>query len=1188
MQTQFVHGIRNNASWRMGLIALFVAVLIGLAAPQPALAATFTVTKPADTNDGACNADCSLREAIIAANAAPGADVITLPAGTYTLSRSGVDNTAANGDLDVTGPLTINGAAQATTIIQAGASSPTAIDRVFSFNPLGTATGFAVSLNNLTIRNGKNPNAFATQENDGGCFDFDGGTAGAGSLSLTSVTVSNCETTDGSGGGAAIFLPHGGTINFSGATIQNNIASRGGNNFGDGGGLIFSCVQSGGTSTVTIANSTISGNSTRSLGGNNSGSGGGIVNFGVCTPGTATASMQLHAVTISGNSTGNDGGGIYSGGALVIDNVGGPSVISNNSAGRSGGGIWLNHPNTTSTISKVTFSGNSAGDAGGAIRLDSSRPGNALNVSFSRFVNNTAASGKASALSVYNGDAIVSNNWWGCSTGPSAAPCDTAKLDPASGTTGPLGTGTLNFTPWLRLNLTAATNPLVTGQSTGLTASFLTDSSGGAVALSNLTLLLGQPVTWSGVGGTISGQQTTIQANGTATANYQATAAAAGNQAVAKVDNDGMTTGSNVRAITVNKANTTATITADTPDPSVSGQPVAVNYNVTVNAPGAGTPTGNVTVSDGVNSCTGTVAAGTCNISLSTVGARTLTATYAGDSNFTDSTSAGAAHTVTTATQAPQITTQPTNQSVCAGATATFSAAANGTPAPTVQWQVSSDNSATWNDLSGETNATLSVVTSAADNGKQYRALFTNSAGSATTDAATLTVNRAPAISMQPSSQTVNEGQSVSFSAAASDSPAPTVQWQVSSDNGATWNDLNGATNATLTFTAQSGDNGKQYRAFFSNSCGTTTTNTATLTVNTLPPPDTTAPDTTIDSQPAQPSNSSSASFTFSGTDNVTPAASLTFECSLDGAAFAACTSPQNYSALTDGSHTFQVRAKDAAGNVDATPASYTWTINTASGNLFIASCGGYDVYRTPQGQYTAAGWSGAILVGTASSNTLNGGSGPDLILGLGGNDSLRGNGGDDVLCGGDGVDLVQGHAGNDYLDGGNGSDALNGGSGDYDTLLAGDGNDALLDGDGVNNASGGAGSDTFALALRPGWRDLNGQARFAGLAAGYGNDTVGLAILDPVAFFVDITGDERDNPPSPFEGTNDTLALIGVIDPASTIIKFEQQVILSATATPTIPGEESGTEYLSEPVGDEAATPIGQANRIFLPLVNR
>ena len=73
---------------------------------------------------------------------------------------------------------------------------------------------------------------------------------------------------------------------------------------------------------------------------------------------------------------------------------------------------------------------------------------------------------------------------------------------------------------------------------------------------------------------------------------------------------------------------------------------MTVNYAVAVTLPGAGTPTGNVTVSDGTDSCTGTVAAGTCSITLNTAGARTLTATYAGDGNFTGSTSAGAAHAV--------------------------------------------------------------------------------------------------------------------------------------------------------------------------------------------------------------------------------------------------------------------------------------------------------------------------------------------------------------------------------------------------------------------------------------------------------------------------------------------------------------------------------------------------------------
>ena len=66
---------------------------------------------------------------------------------------------------------------------------------------MGSAAGFAVALNNLTPRHGRNTNAFASQENDGGCFDFDGGTAGTGNLRLANVTVTDCEAADGGGGG---------------------------------------------------------------------------------------------------------------------------------------------------------------------------------------------------------------------------------------------------------------------------------------------------------------------------------------------------------------------------------------------------------------------------------------------------------------------------------------------------------------------------------------------------------------------------------------------------------------------------------------------------------------------------------------------------------------------------------------------------------------------------------------------------------------------------------------------------------------------------------------------------------------------------------------------------------------------------------------------------------------------------
>ena len=87
---------------------------------------------------------------------------------------------------------------------------------------------------------------------------------------------------------------------------------------------------------------------------------------------------------------------------------------------------------------------------------------------------------------------------------------------------------------------------------------------------------------------------------------------------------------------------------------------------------------------------------------------------------------------------------------------------------------------------------------------------------------------------------------------------------------------------------------------------------------------DLTRPDTTITSSPAAFSNVATATFQF--TSDASPA---TFECSLDSAAFAPCTSGVSFSGLSQGDHTFRVRAIDAAGNVDDTPASYTWNVDT-------------------------------------------------------------------------------------------------------------------------------------------------------------------------------------------------------------------------------------------------------------------
>jgi hypothetical protein len=93
---------------------------------------------------------------------------------------------------------------------------------------------------------------------------------------------------------------------------------------------------------------------------------------------------------------------------------------------------------------------------------------------------------------------------------------------------------------------------------------------------------------------------------------------------------------------------------------------------------------------------------------------------------------------------------------------------------------------------------------------------------------------------------------------------------------------------------------------------------------------DTAAPNTSIVSAPSALSNSSNPSFDLSSTE------SGTFQCSLDGAAFAACADPATYTGLSDGAHTFQARALDAAGNADPTAASHAWTIDATAPDTSI------------------------------------------------------------------------------------------------------------------------------------------------------------------------------------------------------------------------------------------------------------
>jgi len=129
----------------------------------------------------------------------------------------------------------------------------------------------------------------------------------------------------------------------------------------------------------------------------------------------------------------------------------------------------------------------------------------------------------------------------------------------------------------------------------------------------------------------------------------------------------------------VGAAGTTTTITNHSPDPSALGQAVTFNYTVVTNAPGSGTPTGSVTVSDGTQSCTASVAAGGCGIAFNSAGGRTVTASYAGDGNFAVSASTGVSQTVNTASTTTSITSDTPDPSVAGvGFTVAFSVTSTG------------------------------------------------------------------------------------------------------------------------------------------------------------------------------------------------------------------------------------------------------------------------------------------------------------------------------------------------------------------------------------------------------------------------------------------------------------------------------------------------------------------------------
>jgi hypothetical protein len=173
---------------------------------------------------------------------------------------------------------------------------------------------------------------------------------------------------------------------------------------------------------------------------------------------------------------------------------------------------------------------------------------------------------------------------------------------------------------------------------------------------------------------------------------------------------------------------------------------------------------------------------------------------------------------------APAITTQPANQTVQTGQTATFTVAATGTAPLSYLWQ---KNGAA---VAGATSASYTTpATTNGDNGSQFNVVVSNSAQAVTSSNAVLTVMSAPTITSQPASATVTVGQTATFTVVASGTAPLSYQW---SKNGSA---ISGATLASYSTPATATlDNGSQFQVTVSNSLGNVTSNPATLNVNSL------------------------------------------------------------------------------------------------------------------------------------------------------------------------------------------------------------------------------------------------------------------------------------------------------------------------------------------------------------------
>ncbi len=693
----------------------------------------------------------SLRSALKAADILGGTHTITLGTGTYLLDGSTTyANSPVNGGSSRTiyfgntaQNITINGNGPANTIIS---MAVTGRDRISSINYSGNTPNVFTTINGVKFLNG-----YLTTDEFGGAAIYAGPVAG---LDET-LTINNC-------------------------AFENNICPVGfsGPANGGKGGAIYMFQE-----TLTINNSTFTNN--RSF----DGAGGAIYYFHQNNTGN-NGDVDITNCFFSGNQAGEQGGAIFVG-----------------SQAATPAGITL-----TVDINYNTFSGNTA-TYGGGVGLNNSANKSVLQVHYNRFVNNIATtSASSSGLHFVEspGSVNAENNWWGCNTNPvnlvSTAPCNQAGGDVA-------GLGSLDADPWLQLKTTAnpstiCNTPAGLGNTTTVTTSFLSNSANQAIAVADLVRLIGLPVVWSTgaapVLGTLSAQQVTIQASGTATATFTANMTGGNATVNTQVDNIPITDPTARATIIVH---TIPVVSDPTNFTSCVGGTATFTSTITgVPAPTIQWRIGTTVLVNGLQASGSTVSGqGTATLTITNVqtGDELTNYNVRAFNECGEDISANASLIVNSVTGG----TVGSDQTICSGgdpAAFTESVASTGDGVLSYQWQSSTTGcGGSFSNIGGATSATydapagLTLTTT-------YRRVTTSTLNAvpctALSNCITVTINNVTGGTVAANQTVCSGGDPAAFtqSVASTGSGALTYQWQSSTTGcGGVFSDIGGATAIT-------------------------------------------------------------------------------------------------------------------------------------------------------------------------------------------------------------------------------------------------------------------------------------------------------------------------------------------------------------------------------------------------------